>query len=191
MTPTRSGRNYSIQSNGYGPEHSSQKSKRQECQPRGEAQMEDARTSNSAQRLFNTFETLIERPEADITAILILDLNHFKQATIEIYQPQYKNWFMEAKQQEWELLPSLWIGTMSSYLQVKNFKSMEIQRTFWGLDTHVLQRTSPTDRSLVEKPKDFVRGPGEEVGPRKGQQPCGSSSSLNKCKKGKAIPKEQ
>ncbi|MBW0475736.1 hypothetical protein O181_015451 [Austropuccinia psidii MF-1] len=49
MTPTTSGRNYSIQSNGSGPGHSSQKSKRQECQPRGEEQMEDSRTSNSAQ----------------------------------------------------------------------------------------------------------------------------------------------
>ncbi|MBW0589745.1 hypothetical protein O181_129460, partial [Austropuccinia psidii MF-1] len=48
------------------------------------------------------------------------DLNHFQQETIEIYQSQYKNWFMEAKQQEWKLLPSLWIGIMNSYLQVKN-----------------------------------------------------------------------
>ncbi|MBW0582038.1 hypothetical protein O181_121753 [Austropuccinia psidii MF-1] len=28
---------------------------------------------------------------------------------------------MAAKQHEWELLPSLWIGTMNSYLQVKKF----------------------------------------------------------------------
>ncbi|MBW0492846.1 hypothetical protein O181_032561 [Austropuccinia psidii MF-1] len=32
---------------------------------------------------------------------------------------------MAEKQQEWELLPSLWIGTMSSYLQVKNFMGPE------------------------------------------------------------------
>ncbi|MBW0558463.1 hypothetical protein O181_098178 [Austropuccinia psidii MF-1] len=32
---------------------------------------------------------------------------------------------MEAKQQEWELLPSLWIGTMNSYLQVKKFMGPE------------------------------------------------------------------
>ncbi|MBW0548908.1 hypothetical protein O181_088623 [Austropuccinia psidii MF-1] len=69
MTPTRSGSNYSIQSNGSGPGHSSHKSKRQECQPRGEAQMEDARASSSYQRLSSTFKTHIESPEADITAI--------------------------------------------------------------------------------------------------------------------------
>ncbi|MBW0593931.1 hypothetical protein O181_133646 [Austropuccinia psidii MF-1] len=71
MTPTRSGSNYSIQSNGSGPGHSSHKPKRQECLPRGEAQMEDARTSTSSQRLASTFEPLIESPEADITAIAV------------------------------------------------------------------------------------------------------------------------
>ncbi|MBW0520223.1 hypothetical protein O181_059938 [Austropuccinia psidii MF-1] len=49
-----------------------------------------------------------------------------------------------------------------------------------GFDTHVFQRASTTDKSLVEKPKYFVRGPEGEVGPRKGQEPSGSSSSLHK-----------
>ncbi|MBW0540720.1 hypothetical protein O181_080435 [Austropuccinia psidii MF-1] len=71
MTPTRSGSNYSIQSNGSGPGNSSHKSKRQECQPRGEAQMEVSRTSTSSQRLAGTFDSLIESPEADITAIYV------------------------------------------------------------------------------------------------------------------------
>ncbi|MBW0575243.1 hypothetical protein O181_114958 [Austropuccinia psidii MF-1] len=71
MTPTRSGSNYSIQSNGSGPGHSSHKSKRQECRSRGEAQMEDARNSTSYQRLPRTFDTLIESPEAEINAIAV------------------------------------------------------------------------------------------------------------------------
>ncbi|MBW0530055.1 hypothetical protein O181_069770 [Austropuccinia psidii MF-1] len=50
-----------------------------------------------------------------------------------------------------------------------------------GLDNHVLQRTSPTDKKLVEKPKHLIRGP-EEVGPRQGNQPSGSSTSLHKQK---------
>ncbi|MBW0516191.1 hypothetical protein O181_055906, partial [Austropuccinia psidii MF-1] len=49
-----------------------------------------------------------------------------------------------------------------------------------GLDTHVLQRTSPKDKTLVEKSENVIRGPEEEVGPRKGQQPSGSSPSLHK-----------
>ncbi|MBW0460555.1 hypothetical protein O181_000270 [Austropuccinia psidii MF-1] len=71
MTPTRSGSNYSSQSNGSGPANSTHKSKRQECQPRGEAQMEDSRTSTNPQRLSRTFSTLLECPEADITAISV------------------------------------------------------------------------------------------------------------------------
>ncbi|MBW0528018.1 hypothetical protein O181_067733 [Austropuccinia psidii MF-1] len=67
-----------------------------------------------------------------------------------------------------------------------------------GLDTNVLQRKSSTDKSFVEKPKHGVRGAEEEVGPRKGQQPSGSSPSLQKqksasksAKKGQENPKEQ
>ncbi|MBW0577031.1 hypothetical protein O181_116746 [Austropuccinia psidii MF-1] len=51
-----------------------------------------------------------------------------------------------------------------------------------GFDTYVLQRTSLTDNSLFEKLKHVVRGPEEEVGPRKGQKPSGSSPSLHKQK---------
>ncbi|MBW0580461.1 hypothetical protein O181_120176, partial [Austropuccinia psidii MF-1] len=51
-----------------------------------------------------------------------------------------------------------------------------------GLDTHVLKRKSPTDKSFVEKPKHVIRRPEEEVGPRQGKQPSGSSPSLQKQK---------
>ncbi|MBW0548832.1 hypothetical protein O181_088547 [Austropuccinia psidii MF-1] len=71
MTSTRSGSNLSIQKNRSGPGHSSQKSKRQEYQPRGEAQMEDARASTS------TFDTLIESPEAEIAAITVVRAESF------------------------------------------------------------------------------------------------------------------
>ncbi|MBW0516143.1 hypothetical protein O181_055858 [Austropuccinia psidii MF-1] len=67
-----------------------------------------------------------------------------------------------------------------------------------GLETHVLQRTSPTDEILSKKPKNFPRGPKKEVGPKKEQQPCGSYSSLHKqgsasksAKKGQQSPKEK
>ncbi|MBW0550661.1 hypothetical protein O181_090376 [Austropuccinia psidii MF-1] len=49
-----------------------------------------------------------------------------------------------------------------------------------GLETHVLQRTSPKNKSLVEKSKNFSRGPEGIVGPKEGQQPSGSCSSLHK-----------
>ncbi|MBW0513983.1 hypothetical protein O181_053698 [Austropuccinia psidii MF-1] len=64
MTPNRSGSNYSIHSNGSGPG--------QAFQLRGEAQIEDARTATSFQLLASTFDTLIESPEAEITAIPVV-----------------------------------------------------------------------------------------------------------------------
>ncbi|MBW0557396.1 hypothetical protein O181_097111, partial [Austropuccinia psidii MF-1] len=67
-----------------------------------------------------------------------------------------------------------------------------------GLDTHFLQRTSPTDKSLVEKPKLVIRGSEEEVGPRQGQHPSGSSPSIHQkrsastsARQAQASPKDQ
>ncbi|MBW0469613.1 hypothetical protein O181_009328 [Austropuccinia psidii MF-1] len=54
------------------------------------------------------------------------------------------------------------------------------RRTSEGLDTLVLQGTSPTNKSLVEKPEHVMRGPEEEIGRRKGKQPSGRFPSLHK-----------
>ncbi|MBW0589140.1 hypothetical protein O181_128855 [Austropuccinia psidii MF-1] len=165
MTPNRSGSNYSIQSNGSGTGHSSHKSKRQECQPRGEAQMEDARTSTSSQRLGSTFNTLIEGPEAYITAIAIvrpesLSTGNNRDIPVSVQELDHE--------------------LISSSEEVHG--SRKDRGTFEGPDTHVLQRSSPTDKSLVEKPKHVIRGPEGEVGLREGKQPSGNSPSLNKQK---------
>ncbi|MBW0571346.1 hypothetical protein O181_111061 [Austropuccinia psidii MF-1] len=47
-------------------------------------------------------------------------LNHFQVEAIEIYQCQYKNWFRAAKEEEWEICPSLWQGAMNSYSHIKS-----------------------------------------------------------------------
>ncbi|MBW0565757.1 hypothetical protein O181_105472 [Austropuccinia psidii MF-1] len=156
MTPTRSGSNYSIKSNGSGPGHSSHKSKRQECQPRGEAQMEDARTSTISQRLASTSGTLIDSPEADVTAISVRpkSLPTGSSRNIPVHH---------------ELI--------SSIEEVHGAR--KDRGTSEGLETHFLQRTSPTDKSVVKKPKHVIRGSEEEVGPRQGQHPSGSSPSIH------------
>ncbi|MBW0577909.1 hypothetical protein O181_117624 [Austropuccinia psidii MF-1] len=183
MTPNRSGSNYSIQSNGSEPGHSSHKSKRQERQPRGEAQMEDARTSNSSQRLASTFETIIESTEADITAISVvrpesLSTGNNRDIQVSVKEPVHRSktarvgTFPKSLDRHHELISS----NEEAHGARKDRGASE------GLDTHVLQRTSPTDKSLVEKPKHVIRGPKEKVGPREGKQPSGSSSSLQKQK---------
>ncbi|MBW0592787.1 hypothetical protein O181_132502 [Austropuccinia psidii MF-1] len=53
--------------------------KRQECQPREEAQMEDSRTSTSSQRLVSPFETLVESTEVEINAIPVLRSEPFTE----------------------------------------------------------------------------------------------------------------
>ncbi|MBW0558613.1 hypothetical protein O181_098328 [Austropuccinia psidii MF-1] len=97
------------------------------------------------------------------------------------------------------------MGTSTKYLDRKNellSSSEEVHgtrkdsRPSEGLDTHFLQRTIPKDKSLVEKPKNFVRGKEERIGPKEGKQPIGISSSLQKQestsksdKKGQKAPK--
>ncbi|MBW0579939.1 hypothetical protein O181_119654 [Austropuccinia psidii MF-1] len=179
MTPTRSGSNYSIQSNGSGPGHSSHKSKRQECQPRGEAQMEDSRTSTSSQRLASTLDTLIESPEADITAISVRPESF----------PTGRSGNLPVSVQELVCgRKTAIVGTSPKSLDRHNellssseefYGARKYRRTSEGLDINVLQRRSPTDKSLVQKPKYVIRVSEEEVGPRKGKQPSGSSPCIH------------
>ncbi|MBW0515045.1 hypothetical protein O181_054760 [Austropuccinia psidii MF-1] len=199
MTPTRSESKYSIQSNGSGPGHSSHKSKGQDCKPRGEAQMKGGRASTSSQRLTSTCDTIIESPEADITAIPVVRTESFPTGNNRNIPVSIQELVYGGK--------AAGVGTSAKSLDMHNeliSSSEEVhgprkdRGSSEGLDTHVLQRTSPTDKSLVEKPKHVVRGPEEEVSQRKGQQPSGSSPSLQKqkytstsAKKGEANPKEQ
>ncbi|MBW0579353.1 hypothetical protein O181_119068 [Austropuccinia psidii MF-1] len=179
MTPSRSGSNYSIQSNGSGPGHSSHKSKRQGFQHRGEAQMEDSRTSTNYQRLASTFDTLIESPEAEITAISVrpelLSTGNNRDIRLSVQELVYGS-----KTERGGTSPK----SLDRHLELIS-SSEEInggrkdRGTSEGLDTHFLQSASPTGKSLVEKPNHVIRGPEEEVGPRQGNHPSGSSSSLH------------
>ncbi|MBW0470885.1 hypothetical protein O181_010600 [Austropuccinia psidii MF-1] len=234
MTPTTSGSNYSIKS--------SYKSKRWECQPRGEAQMEDSRASTSFQMLARTFETLLESPEDEITAIpsvrydqhptsrsrdipvslqelesldsnvcdrvspadksLVEKQENFVRgseavgpkegkkpcgSSSSLHKKQYPSKITThrkeipkeqpegqetGKAQIEEALPS----------EVQNSKERKDRGPSQGFYANVLQRKSPEDKGLVEKQKNFVRGPEERVGSKEGQQPLGSSSSLDKKK---------
>ncbi|MBW0517448.1 hypothetical protein O181_057163 [Austropuccinia psidii MF-1] len=139
--------------------------------------MEDARTSTSSQRLASTFDTLIESPEADITSIAfvrteLLSTGKNRDIPVSVQELVYGS-------------TAARVGTSPKSLDRHHelISSSEEAHgagkdrgTSEGLDTHVFQRTSPTNKSLVESPKHFIRGP-EEVGPRKGNQPSGSSPS--------------
>ncbi|MBW0508121.1 hypothetical protein O181_047836 [Austropuccinia psidii MF-1] len=144
--------------------------------------MEDARASPTSQRLSRTFEPLIESPEADITAISVRpepfptgssgDLPVSVQELVYGRHTARVGTSPKSLDRHHELL--------SSSEEVHG--SRKDRRTSEGLDTNVLQRTSPTDKSLVEKPKHVIRGSEEEVGPRQGKQPSGSSPSIHQQK---------
>ncbi|MBW0588033.1 hypothetical protein O181_127748, partial [Austropuccinia psidii MF-1] len=114
--------------------------------------MEDARTSTNSQRLSSTFETLIESPEDDITAISVrpesFPTGSSGDLPVSVQELVYGR-------------TTARVGTSPKSLDRHNellSSSEEVhgarkdRRTSEGLDTNVLQRTSPTDKSLVEKP---------------------------------------
>ncbi|MBW0573191.1 hypothetical protein O181_112906 [Austropuccinia psidii MF-1] len=164
MPPTRGGSNYSVQSNGSGPGNSSHKSKRQECQPIVEAQTKDARSSTSSQRLSRTSESLIESPGTDITVIGIVRPEPFSTRKNRDIPVSVQDLIYGRKETR--------VGTSVKSLHRYNeliYSSEELhgprkdRGSSQGLHTHVLQEKSPTDNSLVEKPKYFVSRPEEEV----------------------------
>ncbi|MBW0486553.1 hypothetical protein O181_026268 [Austropuccinia psidii MF-1] len=151
--------------------------------------MEDSRTSNSSQRLSSTFDTLIESPEADITGITAFRPKPFPTGNNRDIPVSVQELVYGSKETG--------VGTSAKSLDRNNeilssFQEAHGPRDNRGsserLDTHVLQRTGPTDKGLAENPKYFVRGPKEEVDPRKGKQPSRSSSSLNKFQKRTSKP---
>ncbi|MBW0577385.1 hypothetical protein O181_117100 [Austropuccinia psidii MF-1] len=160
MTHTRSGSNYSIQSNGSEPGHSSHKSKRQECHPRGEAQMEDARTPTSSK----IRESLSTGNNRDIP-VSVQELVYGSKTARVGTSPK-------SLDRHHELISS----------SEKVHGARKDRGISERLDTHVLQSTNPTDKILVEKPEHVIRGPEDEIGPRKVKQPSGSSTRLHKQK---------
>ncbi|MBW0572893.1 hypothetical protein O181_112608 [Austropuccinia psidii MF-1] len=191
MTPNSSGSNYSIQSNVSGPGHSSHKSKRQECQPRGEAQMENARASTSSQRLASIFVTLLESPEADIASISVvrpesLSTGNNRDIPVSVQELVYgsKTARVGTSPKSLDRHHEL----ISSNEEVHGVR--KDRGTSEGLDTHVLQRTSPTDKILVEKPEDVIRGPEQEIGPRKGKQPVEAPQASTSKNTPQKVPKK-
>ncbi|MBW0570814.1 hypothetical protein O181_110529 [Austropuccinia psidii MF-1] len=101
-------------------------------------------------------------------------LNHFQVAAIEIYQSQYKNWFREAKEEEWEIFPSLWQGAMNSYLHIKCFlgqeKTIELlggwsPLSFEGKDKKIKNWLKNQSLLSVDQKKELEMTPALEEGP--------------------------
>ncbi|MBW0575020.1 hypothetical protein O181_114735 [Austropuccinia psidii MF-1] len=142
--------------------------------------MEDARTSTSSQRLASTFDTLIESPEADITAISVrpksLSTGNNRDIPVSVQEQAYGSKTARVRTSPTSVDRHHELISTSEEIH----GARKDRGTSEGLDTHVLQRTSPKDKSLVEKPRHLIRGPEEEVSPRQGEQRSGSSPYLHK-----------
>ncbi|MBW0552554.1 hypothetical protein O181_092269 [Austropuccinia psidii MF-1] len=155
--------------------------------------MEDSRTSTSFKRLASTFDTLIEIPVAAITAIAVvrsekLSTGNNRDKPVSVQELVYGS-------------KTARVGISPKYLERHHeliSSSEEVHEArkdrgaCEGLDTHVFQRTSPKDESLVEQPKHVIRGP-EEVGPRQGKQlkPPQAKGASTSAKKAQENPKDQ
>ncbi|MBW0571882.1 hypothetical protein O181_111597 [Austropuccinia psidii MF-1] len=109
-------------------------------------------------KLASTFGTLIESPEADITAILVFRPESFpagsnRDIPVSVQELVYggKAAGLETSAKSLDRNNEL----LSSSEEVNGPR--KDRRTSEGLKTHVLQGTSPTNKSLVEKPKHVVR----------------------------------
>ncbi|MBW0493080.1 hypothetical protein O181_032795 [Austropuccinia psidii MF-1] len=111
-------------------------------------------------KVSQNFETLIESTEFDVTSIPVVRHESFPTGNSG-YIPVSVQDLAYADKAEG-------VGTSPKTLNRHNdllSSSEEVHgprrysRHSEGLDTHVFQRTSTKDKSLVEKPKHVVRGP--------------------------------
>ncbi|MBW0590224.1 hypothetical protein O181_129939 [Austropuccinia psidii MF-1] len=112
--------------------------------------MEHSRTSTSSQRLASTFDTLIESPEADITAIPVrpesLPTGSSRDIPVSLQELVYgsKTARVGTSPKSFDRHHEL----ISSSEEVHGAR--KDRGTSEGLDTHVLQRTSPTDKNWLK-----------------------------------------
>ncbi|MBW0550879.1 hypothetical protein O181_090594 [Austropuccinia psidii MF-1] len=111
---------------------------------------------------------------------------------MEIYQSQYKNWFMAAKQQEWELLPSLGIGTMNSYLQVKKFMGPEkTEELLRGWTPISFKGQFQQIKAWFKNHSMLSEDQKKKVAQGKNNSPVEAPQASTSAERGQASPKEQ
>ncbi|MBW0535759.1 hypothetical protein O181_075474 [Austropuccinia psidii MF-1] len=114
--------------------------------------MKDARTSTSLRRLASTFDTLIESPEADITAIPVFRTESFPTGNNRNVPISIQELVCGGR--------AAGVGTSKKSLDRHNeliSSSEEVhgprkdRGSSEGLDTHVLQEKSPTDKRMLSE----------------------------------------
>ncbi|MBW0555746.1 hypothetical protein O181_095461 [Austropuccinia psidii MF-1] len=131
-------------------------------------------TNGGFQWLASTFDTVIKSPEAEKTSIPVLRPDSF---------PKRNSGNIPFSVQEL-VYASKAAGVGTSFKSFNRHTELlssceefhcprKDSRPSEGLDTHFLQRKSPKDKSLFEKPMNFFRGQEERVVPKE-EQPIGN-----------------
>ncbi|MBW0542437.1 hypothetical protein O181_082152 [Austropuccinia psidii MF-1] len=78
-------------------------------------------------------------------------MNHFQVEAIEIYWSEYKTWYREAKEGDWEIFSSLLQWAMNSYLHIKRFMGQEKTMKLLG------EWSSLSCKQKVKKIKNWLK----------------------------------
>ncbi|MBW0516550.1 hypothetical protein O181_056265 [Austropuccinia psidii MF-1] len=152
--------------------------------------MEGFRPSTSSQRLVRNFKTLLESPEAEMTAIPVVrseqlptsrsrNISVSVQELVDGSKAEGEGATFQVVDRENELLPS----SKEALGPRKDTRPSE------RLDTHFLKEKGPKDEGFVGIPYHFFRGSEERVFTKQEQQPCGSSPSVHRQESTSISPK--
>ncbi|MBW0464898.1 hypothetical protein O181_004613 [Austropuccinia psidii MF-1] len=156
MTPTRSWSSYFIQSNGAGPGHHI-------INPKDK----NARTSTSSQKLAGAFSTLIESPEAEITFFPAVRSKQLPGSSSGDIPVSVQELVYGGKAEGVGSASQLVDRNSELFFQSKEILGFKKDTKNSGrLDTNILERTSPKDKILAEKPKHVIRGSEEGAVPK-------------------------
>ncbi|MBW0578199.1 hypothetical protein O181_117914 [Austropuccinia psidii MF-1] len=154
--------------------------------------MEDARTSTSSQRLANTFGTLIESPEAEITAIPVVrpessPAGNNRDIPVSVQELVYgsKAAGVEASAKSLDRHNEL----LSSCEEVHGPR--KDRRTSEGLDTHVLQGTSPIGKIWLKNQSMLSEDNKKRLAQGKDNSLVEPPQASTSAKQGQASPKEK
>ncbi|MBW0482977.1 hypothetical protein O181_022692 [Austropuccinia psidii MF-1] len=151
--------------------------------------MEDSRTSTSSQRLSRTFDTLLESPEAEITAIPVVRSEQCSTGSIGNIPFSVQELVYGGK--------AAGVGTSAKHIDRENELLYSIKEGFGPrkeigtserLDTHVLQRTSPKYKSFIVKPKHFFKDQKKELAQKKENSPVEAPQALKRKNKPQKAP---
>ncbi|MBW0542938.1 hypothetical protein O181_082653 [Austropuccinia psidii MF-1] len=153
--------------------------------------MEHTRASTSSQRLASTFVTLIESPEAYLTAINAVRTKSFPT--------QNKGNISVSVQELVYVTKEAGVETSSKPLDRRKkllYSSEEANgprkdsRTSEGVDTHVFQRTSPKNKSLVEKKSILSEDQKKELARKKDNRNMEAPQAFTSMNPPQKVPKK-